>query len=159
MSLWLAGLAVISASLVSCDPVSSVDYKLYNKTSDTVTVAMYKEILTSSYGGFAVVESDSVTTYYGEADSVNVAVLAPDQVLWVHDEWNWLCLSGNILKRSRQATGNGHPTHGTASPSGIWKPRAARDSRESPAITFSRCVTNNHQTHSRERLQYLLQNQ
>ncbi len=90
MSLWLAGLAAVSASLVSCDPVSSVDYKLYNKTSDTVTVAMYKEILTSSYGGFAIVESDSVTTYYGEADSVNVAVLAPDQVLWVHDEWDGL---------------------------------------------------------------------
>ncbi|MBQ9820887.1 MAG: hypothetical protein IJM58_02070 [Muribaculaceae bacterium] len=90
LPLWLAGLAVISASLVSCDPVSSVDYKLYNKTSDTVTVAMYKEILSSSYGGFAIVESDSVTTYYGEADSVNVAVLAPDQVLWVHDEWDGL---------------------------------------------------------------------
>ena len=79
MPMWLAGLAAVSASLVSCDPVSSVDYKLYNKTSDTVTVAMYKEILSSSYGGFAIVESDSVTTYYGEADSVNVAVLAPNQ--------------------------------------------------------------------------------
>ena len=74
--------------LTSCDPVSSLDYKIYNKTSDTVTVDMYKEILLSSYGGYSIVESDSVTTHYGKEDSVNVAVLAPDQVLWVHNEWD-----------------------------------------------------------------------
>ena len=95
--LWLAGLAVISMSLVSCDPVSSVDFKLYNKTSDTVSVVMYKEILKSSYGGYAIVESDSVTTYYGEADSISVAVLAPDQILWVNDDWDGLYREEQIV--------------------------------------------------------------
>ena len=84
-------------ALVACDPVSSVDYKMYNKTGDTVTVVMYREILSSSYGGFAVVESDSVTTHYGEADSIRVAVLAPDQVLWVHDEWDGLYREEQIV--------------------------------------------------------------
>lgn len=83
-------LTFVVLALVSCDPVSSVDYKLYNKTSDTVTVSMYREILSSTYGGYDIVENDSVTTHYGMADSVHVAVLAPDQVLWVHNEWDGL---------------------------------------------------------------------
>ena len=77
-------------SLVSCDPLSSVDYKLYNKTNDTVTVTMYKEILSSAYGGYDIEENDSVVNHYGEDDSVSVAILAPDQVLSVHREWSGL---------------------------------------------------------------------
>ena len=90
--------AAIILSLTSCDPLSSVDYKIYNKTSDTVMVAMYKEILSSSYGGYDIVENDSVTTHYGEADSINVAVLAPDQILWLHDEWNGLYREEQIVQ-------------------------------------------------------------
>lgn len=77
-------------SLVSCDPLSSVDYKLYNKTNDTVTVTMYTEILSSAYGGYDIEENDSVVNHYGEDDSVSVAILAPDQVLSVHREWSGL---------------------------------------------------------------------
>ena len=88
-SVWLIAIFTILA-LTSCDPVSSVEFKIYNKTSDTVTVDMYKEILSSSYGGYSIVESDSVTTHYGEEDSVSVAVLAPDQILWTHKEWHGL---------------------------------------------------------------------
>lgn len=76
--------------LTSCDPVSSVDYKIYNKTADTVTIDMYKEILSSSYQGFDIVKNDSVTTHYGEQDTVSVAVLAPDMVLTVKREWSGL---------------------------------------------------------------------
>jgi hypothetical protein len=88
-AMWLAMVAIV-LSLVSCDPMSSVEYKIYNKTSDTVTVAMHKEILSSSYKGFDIQESDSVITHYSEADSVSVAVLAPDMVLTVDDEWSGL---------------------------------------------------------------------
>ena len=84
-------------ALVSCDPVSSVDYKMYNKTGDTVTIVMYKEILSSAYGGFDVVENDSVTTHYGEPDTIRVAVLPPDQILWVHDEWDGLYREEQIV--------------------------------------------------------------
>ncbi len=77
-------------SLVSCDPLSSVDYKLYNKTNDTVTVTMYKEILSSAYGGYDIEENDSVVNHYGEGDTISVAILAPDQVLSVHREWSGL---------------------------------------------------------------------
>ena len=80
----------IVMSLVSCDPLSSVDYKLYNKTNDTVTVTMYKEILSSAYGGYDIEENDSVVNHYGQDDSVSVAILAPDQVLSVHREWSGL---------------------------------------------------------------------
>jgi len=90
-------LAIAIVTLVSCDPVSSVDYKVYNKTSDTVSITMYKDILTSSYGGFDIVESDSVTTHYGEADSIRVATLAPDQVLWVHKQWDGLYREDQIM--------------------------------------------------------------
>ena len=93
---WLAIIGIIII-LTSCDPVSSLDYKIYNKTSDTVTVDMYKEILLSSYDGYSVVESDSVTVHYGKEDSVSVAVLAPDQVLWVHNEWDGLYREERIV--------------------------------------------------------------
>lgn len=87
-TLWMALLAVV-LSLVSCDPMSSVEFKIYNKSTDTVTVAMYKEIMTSSYEGYTIIENDSVSTDY-EADSCNVAVLAPEQVLVVDNEWSGL---------------------------------------------------------------------
>ena len=88
ITLWMAFLAVV-LSLVSCDPMSSVEFKIYNKSTDTVTVAMYKEIMTSSYKGYTIIENDSVSTDY-EADSCNVAVLAPEQVLVVDNEWSGL---------------------------------------------------------------------
>ena len=72
----------VMVSLASCDPVSSVEFKIYNKTTDTVTIVMYKEIMTSPYEGYTIIENDSVSTDY-EADSCNVAVLAPEQVLQV----------------------------------------------------------------------------
>ena len=90
ISLWLALVAVLVTGLVSCDPISSVDYKIVNKQSDTVTVSMYEAILVSSYGGYSILEGDSVVASYGEDDSISVALLAPDQVLWVHDEWDGL---------------------------------------------------------------------
>jgi len=89
ISVCMAVVAMVM-SLVSCDPLSSVDYKLYNKTNDTVTVTMYKEILSSAYGGYDIEENDSVVNHYSEDDSVSVAILAPDQVLSVHREWSGL---------------------------------------------------------------------
>ena len=89
ISLWLI-LAAALLSLVSCDPLSSVDYRLYNKTNDTLAVEMYKEILTSAYGGYDIEENDSVVNHYGKDDTTNVAILAPDQVLSVHREWSGL---------------------------------------------------------------------
>ena len=88
ITLGMAVLAVVM-SLVSCNPMSLVEYKIYNKTADTVTVTMYKEIMTSSYKGYTIIENDSVSTDY-EADSCNVAVLAPEQVLVVDNEWSGL---------------------------------------------------------------------
>ena len=87
-SLCFAVVAAIMA-LTSCDPISSVEYKIYNKTADTVAVDMYDEILSSSYAGFDIEENDSVTTHYS-ADSCNVAILAPDQHLRIHREWHGL---------------------------------------------------------------------
>lgn len=89
ISVCMAVVAMV-ISLVSCDPLSSVDYKLYNKTNDTVTVTMYTEILSSAYGGYDIEENDSVVTHYGEGDTISVAILAPDQVLSVHREWSGL---------------------------------------------------------------------
>ena len=95
-SLCFAVVAAIMA-LTSCDPISSVEYKIYNKTADTVAVDMYDEILSSSYAGFDIEENDSVTTHYGVEDSVSVAILAPDQVLCVHDEWDGLYREERII--------------------------------------------------------------
>lgn len=94
--LWLTVMVVVM-SLTSCDPMSSVEYKIYNKTTDTVTVAMYQEILSSSYGGYDIVENDSVTTHYGIEDSISVAILAPDQILVVHDEWDGLYREEQVI--------------------------------------------------------------
>lgn len=74
-------------SLTSCDTMSSVDYKIYNMTEDSVTVTFYKEILVSPYEGYYIDENDSVTTFYGKEDSTYVAVLKPGQVLWTHNDW------------------------------------------------------------------------
>lgn len=76
--------------LASCDPISSVEYNIYNLSGDTVRVDFYKEIMISNYQGYSIVESDSVTTRYTEADSVYVAVLAPKQRLTVLWEWHGL---------------------------------------------------------------------
>ena len=84
---WVAALSVILL-FTSCDPLSSVEYNIHNMTEDTVTVAMYKEILTSAYQGFDIVENDSVTTHYGKEDSISVAVLAPHQYMSVQREWS-----------------------------------------------------------------------
>jgi len=89
ISLWLIVLTLI-VSLASCDPLSSVEYKIYNLTEDTVSVSFYKEIMASSYGGYAIEENDSVTTYYTAQDSIYVATLAPKQSLVAKYEWNGL---------------------------------------------------------------------
>ncbi|MBR4828787.1 MAG: hypothetical protein IKZ92_03200 [Muribaculaceae bacterium] len=88
ISLWVAVVAVL-LSLASCDPISSVEYSIINKTSDTVSVTFYKEIMTSPYQGYDIEENDSVTIHY-QNDSSKVATLAPDQRLSVHREWNGL---------------------------------------------------------------------
>ena len=88
ISFWLAVVATVM-SLTSCDPLSSVEYNIRNMTSDTVSVTFYKEIMSSSYRGYDIEENDSVTTHYGSDSSV-VAILAPDQFLTVHREWNGL---------------------------------------------------------------------
>ncbi|MBR5170174.1 MAG: hypothetical protein IKW85_06360 [Muribaculaceae bacterium] len=86
--LWLAAVACL-LSLASCDPMSSVDYRIYNMMDDTVTVDMHKEIMTSAYEGYSI-EDDSVTTRYTSDDSVYIAILAPKQSLVVHDDWSGL---------------------------------------------------------------------
>lgn len=85
--LMLAIVALV-VSLTSCDTRSSVEYNIHNITSDTVTVSFHKEIMTSPYQGFDVEENDSVTTHYG--DSIAVALLAPNQHLKVHRQWDGL---------------------------------------------------------------------
>ena len=94
--LWLAALAVI-VSFTSCDPMASVEYRIYNKTTDTVTVDMYREILVSSYQGFDIIENDSVTKHYGSEDTIHVAVLAPEQVLIVGNEWHGLYREEQVI--------------------------------------------------------------
>lgn len=84
----LIGLAII-LSMVSCDPISSLEYNIYNMTSDTVTVTFYKEFMSSPYQGYDIEENDSVTTHYS-ADSCNVALLAPNRRLMVQREWHGL---------------------------------------------------------------------
>lgn len=76
------------ALLTSCDPVSSVEYTIRNLTDDTVTVDMYREILTSSYQGFDVVLNDSVAIHYGLQDSIRVATLAPNQLMRAQYVWD-----------------------------------------------------------------------
>lgn len=86
--LWILAM-IMSLSLSSCDPMSSLECEIYNKTGDTVTVTLYKEIMISSFQGYTIVENDSVSTHY-DADSCTVAVLAPDQVLKAGYEWSGL---------------------------------------------------------------------
>jgi len=87
----------IIVSLVSCDPLSSVEYQIYNLTDDTVIVDMHREVLASSYQGYDIQENDSVTTHYGAEDSVSVAVLAPNMIMTVHDEWNGLYREEQVI--------------------------------------------------------------
>lgn len=84
-------LSVLAAALalVSCDPMSSVEYNVHNVTGDTVTIAFYKEIMSSPYQGYDIQENDSVTTHYG-SDSLTVASLAPNQHMKIHREWHGL---------------------------------------------------------------------
>ena len=91
-----SAIMAIVLTLTSCDPVSSVEFRIYNKTADTVTVAMYKEIMTSSYKGYTIIENDSVSTDY-VADSCKVAVLAPEQVLVVDDSWSGLYREEQVI--------------------------------------------------------------
>lgn len=86
---WLTAICIL-ISLVACDTFTSVEYKIYNKTTDTVTVDMYEELLTSPYEGFTIQQNDSVKVHYGVDDSIRVAVLAPDMVLLVQQEWSGL---------------------------------------------------------------------
>lgn len=95
-ALWTALVAVI-VSLTSCDPLSSVEYKINNLTGDTVEVTLYNEIMASPYQGFAIMEKDSVLDYYHEADSSIVAVLAPDQCLRVQYSWDGLYREERIV--------------------------------------------------------------
>ena len=83
---WLQAFCLL-LMLASCDPISSVEYNVHNMTGDTVRVVFHKEILTSPYQGYAVVESDSVTTH---SDSDRVALLPPDRYLTVQREWHGL---------------------------------------------------------------------
>jgi len=100
MPLWLLILALTAMSLTSCDPLSSVEYKIYNMTEDTVAVSFYKEIMTSPYQGYSIEENDSVTTDYNPTegnDSILTAVLAPKQALSVSREWNGLYREERIV--------------------------------------------------------------
>ena len=94
---------ILALSLASCDPMSSLEYKIYNMTSDTVEVTFYKELMTSPYQGYDIEENDSVTTHYS-ADSCNVAILAPDQQLWIHREWHGLYREELIIHAWRYIT-------------------------------------------------------
>lgn len=94
--MWLSILAALTA-LVSCNPVSSVDYRVLNLTEDTVTVTMYKDILTSDYQGYVIEDNDTVLARYGKDDSVSVAVLKPKQALWVHNDWEGLYWEERII--------------------------------------------------------------
>ena len=95
ISIWLAVVALVM-SLVSCEPFSSVEYNIHNITSDTVSVTFYREIMSSSYRGYDIEENDSVTTHYGNDSSV-IAILAPNQHLKVHKEWDGLYREEQIV--------------------------------------------------------------
>lgn len=88
ITILLAALAAIM-TLTSCDPLSSVDYKIHNATEDTVTVTMYEEIFASSYQGYTI-EGDTANIRYSTDDSIRVAVLGPQQTLSFHDDWKGL---------------------------------------------------------------------
>ena len=83
---WLTAFTVM-VSFSACDTMSSVDYNIHNITADTVTVTFYRDLMTSPYQGYDIVENDSVTTHQ---DSITVAVLAPNQYLIVQRQWSGL---------------------------------------------------------------------
>ena len=85
---WLS-LILALVLFTACDTMSSVEYNIHNMTSDTVSVTFYKELMSSPYKGYEIVENDSVTTRY-DNDSVTVARLAPNQHLKIHREWHGL---------------------------------------------------------------------
>lgn len=86
---YILAITALMAALVACDPLSSVEYNVHNISGDTVEVTFYREIMTSPYQGYSVIENDSVTTRY-QSDSAVVAVLAPNQWLTVQHEWHGL---------------------------------------------------------------------
>lgn len=88
LSVWLAAL-VAMVGLVSCDTMSSVEYRIHNASSDTVTVTFDRVMMSSPYQGYYLEENDSVTTHYSD-DSCNVARLAPNRQLTVRREWSGL---------------------------------------------------------------------
>jgi len=91
--LMLALAAVMGMALTACDPMSSVEYRIYNLTDDTVTISFYDEIMTSSFQGYTLEENDSVTTRFSPSqdnDSCLVAVLAPKRSMWAQYEWSGL---------------------------------------------------------------------
>lgn len=96
ISIWVAVVGVILL-LASCDTMSSSEYNIRNMTSDTVTVSFYQEIMTSPYSGYDVHKSDSVTTHYDGSDSIYVAMLAPNQYLTIHREWEGLYREEHIV--------------------------------------------------------------
>ena len=83
-------LAVVLA-LVSCDPMSSVEYKIYNMSTDTVAVSFYREVMSSSYQGYEITDlNDSVVSSLHAADSATVAIVEPNRCLKAHYEWGGL---------------------------------------------------------------------
>ena len=95
ITLWTALLAVV-LSLASCDPMASVEYNIHNLTADSVLVTFHKEIMTSPYHGYDILDYDTVAIHF-EDDSSNVAILAPNQHLKVHREWHGLYREEQIV--------------------------------------------------------------
>jgi len=93
----LTAILAMVLTLTSCDPLSSVEYKIHNMSTDTVTISFYKEIMTSAYHGYTVQENDSTITHY-ESDSNRVAVLAPGQVLEAHNQWSGLYREEQVIQ-------------------------------------------------------------
>lgn len=86
---WLLVVCLL-AMLTSCDPMSSVEYRVRNMTADTVTVDMYKEIMTSDYRGYYIEQGDSVVQRFVPEDSIYLATVPPGQCLVVNDDWSGL---------------------------------------------------------------------
>ncbi len=86
---WLLALCLLTI-LASCDPMSSVEYRVRNMTADTVTVDMYKEIMTSAYRGYFIEQGDSVVQRVNPEDSIYLATVSPGQCLVVNDDWSGL---------------------------------------------------------------------
>lgn len=76
--------------LASCDPLSSVEYRVRNMTEDTVLVDMYRQIMTSSYHGYVVEEGDSVVLTVLPEDSIYLATVLPGQCFVARHQWSGL---------------------------------------------------------------------